>query len=157
MRHQLGITQQQLADALALTRNYVAKIESGMQTPSLRVLRSLESLRVDKTHKLSTSGSMVANESFDVTGALNPPPSVYVDPRKEKSPLASDVQEEAGQMLRPEHQPRHEPTETTIREHIEKYLAAARAAPGGIGHAWIQVRKHLRVDDFEIEPPEHET
>lgn len=46
MRAQLGFTQQKLADELLLTRNYVAKIEAGLQEPSPRAMMALESLRV---------------------------------------------------------------------------------------------------------------
>lgn len=50
VRSRLGITQQRLADELLLTRNYIAKIESGLQEPSPRALMALESLRVRLVH-----------------------------------------------------------------------------------------------------------
>ncbi|MCX6951170.1 MAG: helix-turn-helix transcriptional regulator [Verrucomicrobia bacterium] len=46
VREQLGFTQQKLADALLLTRNYIAKIEAGIQAPSPRTVMALETLRV---------------------------------------------------------------------------------------------------------------
>lgn len=51
VRSRLGFTQQRLADELLLTRNYIAKIESGIQEPSPRALMALESLRVRLVHK----------------------------------------------------------------------------------------------------------
>lgn len=46
VRKELGFTQQQLADELLMSRNYIAKIEAGIQQPGDRVMPALESLRV---------------------------------------------------------------------------------------------------------------
>ena len=48
------LTQQQLAEKLLLTRNYIAKIESDAQEPAARVVRDLESLRVAFENSEST-------------------------------------------------------------------------------------------------------
>lgn len=50
-REQLGFTQQKLADELLLTRNYIAKIEAGIQEPSARAVMALETLRVSLVNK----------------------------------------------------------------------------------------------------------
>jgi transcriptional regulator with XRE-family HTH domain len=61
-----GLTQQQLADRLALSRNYIAKIESGKKEPSTRVLRSLEDLlRVHSVHPKSTMGAEEARSDYN--------------------------------------------------------------------------------------------
>jgi transcriptional regulator with XRE-family HTH domain len=53
IRKLLGLTQQQLADRLLITRNYVAQIESGFKKePSARVLRDLELLSIDQANGL---------------------------------------------------------------------------------------------------------
>ena len=43
-RKALGLTQQELADRLLLSQNYVAQIEMGRKHPSGRVLTTLETL-----------------------------------------------------------------------------------------------------------------
>lgn len=53
-RQQLGFTQQVLADHLLLTRNYVAKIEAGIQEPSPRTVMALENLRVSLVNNYET-------------------------------------------------------------------------------------------------------
>lgn len=54
VREQLGITQKKLGERLLISRNYVAKIESGAQEPSARIVRDLEGLLVDPVNKPST-------------------------------------------------------------------------------------------------------
>lgn len=44
VREELDLTQQQLAERLLLTRNFIAKIESGVAEPSARTLSNLETL-----------------------------------------------------------------------------------------------------------------
>ena len=51
VRRELGFTQQQLADELLMSRNYIAKIEAGIQEPGPRALVALESLRVRLVNK----------------------------------------------------------------------------------------------------------
>ena len=63
VRKLLGLTQQGLADELLMSRNYIAKIEAGIQEPGPRVLVALEAARVRLVNKpIAPSGSMVEEE-----------------------------------------------------------------------------------------------
>jgi transcriptional regulator with XRE-family HTH domain len=58
-RAKLRLTQQEFADLLYLSRNYIAKIETGDKQPSLRVLKAVEALvspgnKSEGTHPPST-------------------------------------------------------------------------------------------------------
>lgn len=65
VRRILGLTQQQLAERLFLTRNYVAKIETGAKEPSVRSIRALESLLVSSEYKQAEAGVHEDQESTD--------------------------------------------------------------------------------------------
>lgn len=49
-RARFRLTQEEMARRLCITRNYLAKIETGKKTPSPRVVRSLETFGVDAEH-----------------------------------------------------------------------------------------------------------
>ena len=51
VRRELGFTQQQLASQMLMSRNYIAKIEAGIQEPGARVLVALHALRVRLVNK----------------------------------------------------------------------------------------------------------
>jgi len=52
-------------------------------------------------------------------------------------------------MLNAAYQPVGQPTRAQIEEHFRRYLDAAERAPGGLGFAWIQIKKHFKPQDFE--------
>ena len=54
VRSELKLTQQQLAQALLLSRNYIAQIEMGAREPTVRVVNALEQL-VDRQRARSTN------------------------------------------------------------------------------------------------------
>lgn len=74
VRSRLGITQQRLADELLLTRNYIAKIESGLQEPSPRALMALESLRVRLVHN-----SEQLTHTAEAPGMIGSEPSAIIE------------------------------------------------------------------------------
>lgn len=138
VRKQLGITQQQLAERLLLTRNYVAKIESGAQEPAARVVRDLESLRVDYENTQSTSG------------VLNEHASHYVHSRSRGPRGQPETPIGNSPMVDPRHAPRPAPpTKEECMAYLAEFLSRAEHEPGGLGYAWRQLQKYLPLDEFE--------
>ncbi len=41
------------------------------------------------------------------------------------------------------------PDRAAIEALFTKYLDVAEQVPGGLGHAWVQVKLHLKIDDLE--------
>jgi len=134
IRGQLGLTQQQLADRLFLSRNYIAKIESGVQEPSARVLRDLELLRVD-------SGNSASLQHH------------YRDSGSREAPPVGMVEERTSPMVDPRFQPRSDPTPQMCFDHFQRFLALAAEQPGGVGYTWHQLQKHFPLDEFEERKP----
>lgn len=58
-------------------------------------------------------------------------------------------------MIQPQFAAAHpEPTRRMILEYLERYLAAAERIPGGLGHTWIELRKHFRIEELKnLEEP----
>lgn len=135
VRRALGLTQQELADKLLLSRNYIAKIESGVQEPAARVLRDLESLRVDSGNLSSTSPE--AKADYRKSGSLG------------DSPMGKAGERSPPMMLDPRFQPRAEPTPKMCLEYFQEFLARAEHEPGGVGFTWRLLHKHFPLDEFE--------
>lgn len=68
-RSELGLTQEGLGQALMLSRNYIAQIETGKREPSIRVCSALDAL-VDKKRAQSTSPQ---SKSSSLTGEVISP------------------------------------------------------------------------------------
>lgn len=134
VRRTMGLTQQQMADRLFLTRNYIAKIESGFQEPAARVIRDLEALRVDAGNTSSTTRGKLAD---------------YRNSGSSDASLPAMVEERSASMLDPRFQPRAEPTPEMCIAHLQSFLASAVQQPGGVGYTWHQLQKHFPLDEFE--------
>jgi len=70
VRRTLGLTQQQLAERLFLTRNYVAKIETGAKEPSTRSVRALESLLVSSEYNQGAAGVHEEGNADELIGEI---------------------------------------------------------------------------------------
>ena len=58
IRDELDLTQQELAERLLLSRNYIAQIEMGVREPSVRVVGAAEAL-LAKAHRANRAGAAV--------------------------------------------------------------------------------------------------
>lgn len=134
IRRELDLTQDQLAKRLLISRNYVAKIEAGLQEPAVRLVRDLEALRVDSVNKASTSTIEEGRQQK----------------YGERSPPSAPLQGQAPMRINPGFEPpQAHPTRAMVEEYIRRYLDAAEKIPGGIPHAMIELRKHLRIQDLD--------
>lgn len=139
VRKQLGLTQEQLASQLFLTRNYIAKIESDAQEPSARVVRDLESLRVAFENKVSTM--------YEVQETRGP----YVEKRNQSSGKTPSVTSSIPRMIDPRHAA---PGQPSGRRECEAYFAQVMAAAAADGDPDLypsimrRLKKYFPLDEF---------
>lgn len=119
VRADLGITQQQMADRLMLSRNFIAKIESGLAEPSARTLSSLESL-------LNYSTRPPAQAAGEMTIALN----------EDQAPYGARTAAKV-------------PTEDQLLAYFKTSIQAAREVPGGYGYVWGIMKMHLNPEQIK--------
>ena len=127
VRKLLGLTQAKLAEQLDLSRNYVAKIEAGIQEPSTRTANALESLRVAFENTQSTKG---------VDHALSDRPQTEY--RKFGKANEVEVPDQASYGS-------SKSLAAEARRHLEELLVAAQHDPRRIGWIIEQMREHLAL------------
>lgn len=130
VRAALGLTQLGLAGRLSLSRNYIAKIESGDKTPSVRVLQALHALKLAFVYPGNTR-----NEEGLRFEEARPPYSA-----SRSTPMT----------ITPGHEPpASEPTEQQCQEYLAEYLRRGKPLPCWVGHTYLELR-----DKFPLDKPE---
>lgn len=125
VRKKLDLTQQALADRLLLSRNFIAKIESGAAEPSARTLSSLEAL-------LNESTRPSHRPRFGEQGA-----GVICSLHEEQSPYYAGAALPAA------------PTEQEVTDYFLVALGEARQIPGGVGYVSMILKMHLNPEQIK--------
>lgn len=135
IRATLGLTQFQLATLLSLSRNYIAKIETGKKEPSVRVLQALHALKLTGVEKENIAIYQKMGGREDLRGG---------------EPMASFRGSRPPMRITPGHEaPAAEPTEQLCQEHLAEYLRRGRPIRGWVGHTYLELR-----DKFPLDRPE---
>jgi transcriptional regulator with XRE-family HTH domain len=137
-----GITQAQLASRLLISRNYVGKIEAGIQEPSARIIADLERLRMSVEERMSSIYQQSAAAPTAVGEELSSASSrKAADPA---TPIMQRVQ------LNPQFAPPPEqPTAQHCQAYLAEYLQRAKQVPGGIAHTFVELQEHFPLSRWQ--------
>jgi len=127
LRRKLKLDQDQMATELGVGREWVSRLERERGKFSTYVKEKIDRLENANSHQL---GDMESRSS------MNESQAVYGGGR-----IITPSEFQAG--------PANQPERQTIEALFTKYLDVAEQVPGGLGHAWVQVKLHLKIDDLE--------
>ena len=123
LRSALKLDQTAMGKNLGVAREWVSRLENGKGEFSPTIKAVIARMEDDlRTHRSSRS---VAGSQAVYGGGRIITPSEF----------------QAG--------PANQPERQTIEALFTKYLDVAEQVPGGLGHAWVQVKLHLKIDDLE--------
>jgi transcriptional regulator with XRE-family HTH domain len=137
VRAKLGLTQQQLADKLFVSQNYIAQLEGGRKTkPSAALINGLERLANPMLGSIDQSTMREA-----------PAPYFASASRQDSDPLT--MARRAPVQLNPSYSlPAEQPTDKHCQAYFAEYLQRAKQVPGAIGHTWVELTAHFPLTRF---------
>ena len=101
-------------------------------------------------HWQRIAGALHTSVPYLVSGALGGPEKPDVVQVAEGSASRVPLPGDYPMRITPGHEPTaREPTRAQIAAYVERYLDQAQRTPGGLGHAWFQIRKHLDLAELK--------
>lgn len=146
----LGLKGYEIAEELRITPEWYSKVKGRREDPSdVLELRLGELLR---------RRGLDADSFFEdaTSGAVNEDAPKIGERTQRKLPLqeVKHVRDSTNRRLiapGDSHAPSYPttPTRAEIEQRLARYLDVAERVPGGLGHAWVQVKLHLKTEDLE--------